>query len=619
MLNAIKRALAFMTAQERVRFYLFLSFRAFVALLDLVGILAIGFLATSIAFFFTQGSDPTRIVKIAEIELPAVTAQSLPLIAVIILTLFVSKAVASIFLTGNLANFLAQIEARSARSIAKAAFGRGLSAGSKQSREEVQFAVQEGSPNTFNNLLNATGSIVAEGFLFLLVLATFAFVNPIASIVAIAYFGLVGLLMSKFIGTQMERTGKKLVEGAVQANTAIGDLAEIIREATVSGKTQEVLSRIEEARKKAAKNNAKQYVLMGMPRYVIETALIVAIAIFILLQSLSGDIVSSAATIGVFIAGGLRLTASLLPLQSALLQVRQALPIAKRALEILEEEGGTSVLGEVQGLESMSSEVSSAVSVSAKDVSFAYRNSPSLAVKNISFEVKPGSQVAFIGPSGSGKSTMADIILGLLLPSSGQILVDNKAPVELINSQPGLFGYVPQRPGMITGTIAQNIAVSLREDLIEESRLNKAISDSNLRQLIDSLPNGVNTDLGKQKNSLSGGQLQRIGLARALYTQPKLLVMDEATSALDAESESKINTALNKLRGEVTVILIAHRLNTVQRSDVVFLMEEGQITDSGTFPELLKKNSTLQNLAQLMAIDNSHEGIDQESKNRPSG
>jgi ATP-binding cassette subfamily C protein len=121
--------------------------------------------------------------------------------------------------------------------------------------------------------------------------------------------------------------------------------------------------------------------------------------------------------------------------------------------------------------------------------------------------------------------------------------------------------------------------------------------------LIDSLPLGLDTDLGKRKDELSGGQLQRLGLARALYTQPKLLILDEATSALDADSENEINKALDEMRGKVTIILIAHRLNTIQRSDVVFLLEEGQVSGSGTFNSLLKDNETVKNLAKLMSID----------------
>jgi ATP-binding cassette subfamily C protein len=158
---------------------------------------------------------------------------------------------------------------------------------------------------------------------------------------------------------------------------------------------------------------------------------------------------------------------------------------------------------------------------------------------------------------------------------------------------------------MISGTIAQNIAMGVAVADIDEAKLNSAVSDAHLESLIESLPNGLNTDIGKRKDELSGGQLQRIGLARALYSMPKLLVMDEATSALDAESENEINKALNEMRGKVTVILIAHRLNTIQRSDNVFLLDTGAIAASGSFPDLLRTNETVKNLASLMSISDS--------------
>jgi ATP-binding cassette subfamily C protein len=134
-------------------------------------------------------------------------------------------------------------------------------------------------------------------------------------------------------------------------------------------------------------------------------------------------------------------------------------------------------------------------------------------------------------------------------------------------------------------------------------KLERAIQDSHLSELIESLPLGINTDIGNRKDELSGGQIQRIGLARALYREPRLLILDEATSALDAESENEINGALNDLRGKVTVIMVAHRLNTIQRSDVVFLVQDGQIADRGTFSDLLETNKTVKRLAQLMDIE----------------
>jgi ATP-binding cassette subfamily C protein len=182
-------------------------------------------------------------------------------------------------------------------------------------------------------------------------------------------------------------------------------------------------------------------------------------------------------------------------------------------------------------------------------------------------------------------------------------LVDGENPTELIHAKPGLLGYVPQKPGLVSGTIEQNIALGVDSSAIDEGSIFGAVRDSHLSELIGNLPEGLKTNIGKRKDELSGGQIQRIGLARALYTQPKLLVMDEATSALDAESENEINKALDDMRGKVTVILIAHRLNTIQRSDKVFLVEDGQITDSGSFQELVEKNDVVRNLAELMAIE----------------
>jgi ATP-binding cassette subfamily C protein len=156
---------------------------------------------------------------------------------------------------------------------------------------------------------------------------------------------------------------------------------------------------------------------------------------------------------------------------------------------------------------------------------------------------------------------------------------------------------------MISGTIAENIALGCEEHDIDGERLSSAIRESNLVSLVETLPLGVNSDIGNRKDELSGGQIQRIGLARALYHRPRLLVLDEATSALDAESENEINRALDGLRGQVTVIMIAHRLNTIQRSDAVFLVHEGEVTGGGPFSELIQSNKTVKRLAELMEID----------------
>jgi ATP-binding cassette subfamily C protein len=284
------------------------------------------------------------------------------------------------------------------------------------------------------------------------------------------------------------------------------------------------------------------------------------------------------------------------------LVIKQSIPIAEIALELMERVQATNV---ARGMPSRGNYPNhfEPVSVLLRKVSFKYPQSDEEALKEISLEIKAGQQIALIGPSGAGKSTIADLVLGLLSPTDGTVTVDGREPTQVIFSSPGRLAYVPQRPGIISGTIADNIALGVANNDLDPLALRSAISDSHLTRVIEDLPGGVHTDVGKRKDELSGGQLQRIGLARALFSNPGLLIMDEATSALDAESENEINKALDEMRGKVTVILIAHRLNTVQRSDLVFLIEEGRITASGTFPALLRTNKTVQKLADLMAIE----------------
>ena len=602
MYTVIAQSLSFMKASERVKYFSLLVLRGAASLLDLIGILAIGFLATSVAVFLTQGSDPSRTIEVGEIQIPAVSASSLPVVALLILLLFLAKAVISILLTRQLANFLAKIEARSARVIAKKSFKNDLETMRKTSREDLMFAIQMGSPNAFHALLNSLGVLVAEGFLFVLVIGSFAFIDPIVAVGAVIYFGLIGFLIHVFIGRLMERAASKMAQSVVDANVSISDLGDVFREATILGRTEHFIDKVFHSRLRVSSNAARQFVLSGMPRYIVETALIFGIAVFILIQSTGEDTAASAATIGVFLSGGLRLTASLLPLQSALLTIKQAIPPAQKALGILHNHTDQEEFNFTG--DKVKEEHESSISVSVTNLHFSFQDSELETLKNVSLEISGGQQAAFIGLSGAGKSTLADLILGLLEPSAGTILIDGQTPQQFVRQNPGLIGYVPQRPGMITGTIAENIALGIDSSKVDKARLERAIQNANLKEFVSQLPNGLDTDVGKRKDEFSGGQLQRIGLARALYSQPRLLVMDEATSALDAESEEEINRALGSMRGEVTIILIAHRLNTIQRSDIVFLIEEGQITSSGSFQSLLKSSETVRNLAKLMSIDN---------------
>jgi ATP-binding cassette subfamily C protein len=221
---------------------------------------------------------------------------------------------------------------------------------------------------------------------------------------------------------------------------------------------------------------------------------------------------------------------------------------------------------------------------------------------NVNFTIEPGSQTALMGPSGAGKSTIADMLCLLISPTSGSVFqVTNSSNLE--PSVGGRVSYVPQKPGMISGTILENVALGAEPESVDRDEVISALESAHLGTLIKELPEGIDTSLGKLKDSLSGGQMQRLGLARAIYSKPNLLVMDEATSALDAESESEIQKTLEEMRGRVTVVVIAHRLNTIQHADKVILLEDGRVSDSGTFKELIARNPSVEKVVDLMRID----------------
>lgn len=572
---------------------------------DLVGILAIGFVVTSTAVFLTDGSSPDRVLEFAGFRIPAVTAQTLPFAAGAILAIFLLKAFLSIVITKKVAFFVATIEARSAKSIAEKVFGGDLDEARLNSREETSYAIQVGSPAAFNGVLNAASTVFAEASLFILICLGFLLIDAFATFAAIAYFAVVALLIQYFIGTLMKQAGAMAVQGAVKANTAIGDLIAVFRELSVLNLRQKYIERIYSARVDAAEGEATRTYLSGMPRYIVEASLLLGVAAFILVQTSTGDVVASAATVGVFLSGGFRLTAAILPLQAALLTISSILPSANKAYEILSNYSAISNENESGKIGARLRRVellTQPLGVIFEKVSFKYANSEVPAINQASFQINPGEQVALIGPSGAGKSTIADLMCGVLTPSNGtvEVLQQNTSP----NPESGnSVSYVPQKPGVVSGTVADNVALGYGPGEFDETRIWDALESANLKQVIEALPNGIFTDLGNYQDGLSGGQIQRLGLARAIYSKPGLLVMDEATSALDAESEAEIAKALNQMRGKVTVVLIAHRLNTVQHADNVFLIDQGKVLDQGTFKELLVRNPSLDRIVQLMKVD----------------
>ncbi|MDV2993433.1 MAG: Protein glycosylation K [Chroococcidiopsis sp. SAG 2025] len=220
-------------------------------------------------------------------------------------------------------------------------------------------------------------------------------------------------------------------------------------------------------------------------------------------------------------------------------------------------------------------------------ITYRYPSATETNLKEISLHIKKGQSIGIIGKSGAGKTTLIDVILGLLAPETGNIRVDGKTIYNDLRSWQNLIGYIPQSIFLIDDTIEKNITFGVPDDLIDKPRLEKAIQSAQLEELIEQLPDGINTVVGERGVRLSGGQRQRIGIARVLYHEREILVLDEATAALDNETESLVSEAIRSLSGTKTMIIIAHRLSTLEHCDRVYSIEKGQVVKSGSYQEVV--------------------------------
>lgn len=224
------------------------------------------------------------------------------------------------------------------------------------------------------------------------------------------------------------------------------------------------------------------------------------------------------------------------------------------------------------------------------------------ALSNISLSIGVGESVALVGNTGAGKSTLADVVLGVLLPSSGEIKISGLQPLEVVGVWPGDMAYVPQDVKVLSGTVRENVALGIPPDEIDDTLVWEALERAHLADFLAQDRMGIDTKVGENDAQLSGGQRQRLGIARGLYSRPKLLVLDEATSALDAETEQSITETLDSFADEVTLIVIAHRLATVRNCNQVIYLHEGKVISSGPFEHVRNSVPDFDKQAKVLGI-----------------
>ncbi|MCR2824032.1 ABC transporter ATP-binding protein [Microbacterium sp. zg.Y909] len=425
--------------------------------------------------------------------------------------------------------------------------------------------------------------------------------QPVTAAITTVYLCGIAVLQYFVLGGRTRQAARVARDSQMAAAALISGMVSALKEITLREKAPEVEAVVEKQRALSARARSNSNFLSAVPRFIFDSAVIGGFlltggAAFVMGGSEGPQ--QAIGAIALFGIAGFRLVPALTGFQSVITRTVTTAPYVNYVIDDIQSSAEYLKAQENLGRRPLPAEPRH---LTLTDVSFTFPGSSTPAVDGLNLDIAMGSTVGIAGPSGAGKSTLVDLVLGLLTPTQGKIAVDGEPLAEVLAAWRARVGYVPQDVALFDGTIAQNIAL-VWDDSYDLERVERAARRAQLWDTISQRDGGVHARVGERGLSLSGGQRQRLGIARALYTDPLVLVLDEATSALDSKTESDVTAAIRDLHGEVTVIAVAHRLSTIRNSDKVLFMSEGTIAAQGTFDEVVRSHPDFALQARLSGL-----------------
>ncbi len=589
LLAITRECLLVLNPKDRRIFWVIVAIQCFLALLDLIGVVIIGIVG-SLSIQGIQSKTPQgKSLAVLEFfnisEFPLQTQVTiLTLLAVVALLL---KTVLSMIFTRKILNFLSNRGSDAASNLVAKLLGEPLTSIQSKDSHDIEYAIGAGLSAITLGVLGLIVTVVSDLSLVLILLFGVFTIDPLIATVTIFFLGGGGVVFYSVMHKKARTLGATTARMNIAINGKISEVLSLYREIYVRNKRSYYADEIRKMKDSYSQALADQTFMPNISKYAMEISLIISIVIVSAIQFLSNDAVRATASLAVFFAATSRLAPALLRIQQSLVQIQINIGIAEPTLLILRRAEGLTPVA--RDNEFHDPNYSGFVpKIELEKVSFKYPDSNLKVLDNISLEIAVGSFVAVVGPSGSGKTTLVDILLGMHEPLNGKVQISGLLPSEAIYNWPGAISYVPQSVRLINGTIRENIAFGFPKESKSDLRLEKSIRSASLEEFVSGLPDGVETLIGKNGIGMSGGQAQRIGIARALFTNPKLLILDEATSALDNETEVDISNSISLLMGEVTLVVIAHRLSTIRKADKVVYLDKGNKIIEGTFDEVRK-------------------------------
>ncbi len=588
LVAAVRRSTELLPRRDRRIFGLAVVAQTAVSFLDLLGVLLVG-LVVGIGVSTSPGTSSLPVVGAFQNEANARGVSDEQLILMLAAAaglLFVSKSAMSAYILRRTLRFLGARQARLSAELASRLMSRPVEELGSRTSQGIAYAMMTGAGQATVVLLGQASVAVSEVFLLTVLTLALLIIDPLTTVLALGFLVSLAVTLQLVLGRWSSRVGTEQARADIASLDSIQTSIATHREMIVLDRLAFATNSIGALRLDSAKAFADQGYIQALPKYIFEAALIVGAFGMAAVLVAVGDLERGVALLAIFVAAGSRMLPSLLRLQGAALQIRGAQASAQPTFALAEDLGVTAELNKADhplasppvrlgsGLTSIKPFVPR---IRVSDVSFRYQDTQSTVLSDVSLAVEPGEHIVIMGPSGAGKSTLLDVILGLVEPTTGGVEISG-LPARIAYSRwPGKIAYVPQATYVSASSVAQNVALGLPRESINEDQVRECLSLVRLDEVLRKQKLTLDSSLGEDARNWSGGQRQRLGLARALYSRPQLLVLDEATSALDQGSETLIGDLIRSLGGGVTTISVTHRVASIRGGDRVLILQEGTL------------------------------------------
>lgn len=603
MNSPIMRSIKVLPKADHRKIALVVALQVGLGFLDLIGVAAIGVLG-ALAVTGVQSSQPGNRVS-AVLELLGLSNLSFQSqVAVLGLSaacILVIRTILSIIVTRKIFYFLSRRGAMISAELISRFLSQPLPKIQEKSSQETLYAVTFGVSSITLGVLGTAITLVADGSLLLIMIFLLFVVDPTIAVTSTIFFGTLGFVLYRMMNVKAHKLGQLNSEISISSNAKIIEVLDSYRESVVRNRRDYYSREIGKLRMKLADVLAEMQFLPNVSKYVIESGIVIGAVLIAGVQFALQDARHAVGTLSVFLAAGTRIAPAIMRLQQSAILIRSGIGAAIPTLTLIETLKNVPRAHEVEDkLDVIHSGFEPSILLNGVGLTYPDKEWP--ALENIFLELNGGESLAIVGSTGAGKTTLVDVLLGVLQADTGAISISGKPPLEAISKWPGAISYVPQDVAISNGTFRENVGLGYPADVVTDELVWSALETAQLADFVRELPLGLDAPVGERGAKISGGQRQRLGIARAMFTRPKLLVLDEATSALDGQTESDISDAIQALRGSVTVVMIAHRLSTVRNSDQVLYMEKGQIVAKGKFEEVRKAIPDFDRQAQLMGL-----------------